>query len=176
MLAGRARGSPAGSLMVDPADAVSEAVVAVEGPDRLSLPQHVRRVLLTGNPLGHLEGAVAARRSRAEVAGRRGAGSRQVASGSSRILHFDELTCGLVGDPLDRLSAEPAWARGTSETSPESRIVVGTFVAVLAQRFRVRTEAIHRGLEVAGTSALTGDGGVGMTPATSRRRGGLIMK
>lgn len=176
MIAGRDRGSRAGSLLVDPADAVAEAVLVVEGPDRLSLPQNVRRILAMDKPLGYVVGAVAANLSRAEMSGRMGAGSRQVASGSSRILHFDELTCGLEGDPLDRLSAEPAWARGTSETSPESRIVVGTFVAVLAQKFRVRTEAIHRGLEVAGTSALTGDAGVGMTPATSRRRVGRFMK
>lgn len=176
MIAGRDRGSRAGSLLVDPADAVAEAVLVVEGPDRLSLSQNARRILAMDKPLGYVVGAVSANLSRAEMSGRMGAGSRQVASGSSRILHFDELTGGLEGDPLDRLAAEPAWACGASETSPESRNVVGTFVAVLAQRFRVRTKAIHRGLEVAGTSALMGDAGVGMTPATSRRRVGLFMK
>ena len=176
MIAGRDRGARGGSLLVDPADAVTEAILVVQGPERLSLSQNVRRILAMERPLGYVVGAVAANLSRAELSGQMGTGSRQVTRGSSRILHFDELAGVLESDPLDRLAAEPAWARGPSEPSPEVRMVVGTFVSVLAQRFRVRPEAIHRGLEVAGTAALIGDAGVGMTAATSRRRVGLFMK
>lgn len=176
MIARRGRGSRGGSLLVDPTDAVTEAVLVVEGPDRLPLSQNVHRILAMERPLGYVVGAVAANLSRADMAGRMGAGSRQVSRGSSRILHFDELSRALDGEPLDRLAAQPAWARGPDGTSPEARIVVGVFVGVLAQRFRVRSEAISRGLEVAGTAALAGDAGAGMTPATSRRRVGRFMK
>lgn len=176
MISSRDRGSRSGSLLVDSSDAVAEAVLVVEGPDRLSLSQNVRRILAMKKPLGYVVGSVATNLSRAEMSGQMGAGSRQVERGSSRILHFDELSCALDCDPLDRLAAAPAWARGPSEGSTEARMVVGTFVAVLAQRFRVRAEAIHRGLEVAERAALRGDAGVGTTPATARRRVGLFMK
>ncbi|WP_330884959.1 hypothetical protein [Brachybacterium sp.] len=176
MIAGRGRGSRGGSLLVDPTDAVAEAVLVVEGPDRLSRSQNVNRILAMERPLGYVVGAVAANLSRADLAGRMGAGSRQVSRGSLRILHFDELSRALDGEPLDRLSAQPAWARGPDGTSPEARMVVGVFVGLLAQRFHVRSEAICRGLEVAGTAALAGDAGAGMTPATSRRRVGRFMK
>lgn len=176
MIASRSRGSNRGSLLVDPTDAVAEAVLVVEGPDRLTLSQNVRRILAMERPLGYVVGAVAANLSRAEMSGHMGAGSRQMTPGSSRILHFDELPHALDCEPLDRLAAEPAWARGPSEPSPEARLVVGMFIGVLAQRFAVQAKVIRRGLEAAGTTTLAGDAGVGMTPATARRRVGTFMK
>lgn len=176
MITGRGHGSRGGSLLVDPTDAVAEAVLVVEGPDRLSLSQNAQRILEMDRPLGYVVGAVATNLSRADMAGHMGAGSRQVSRGSSRILHFDDLSRALEDDPLDRLATQPAWARGPDGTSPEARIVIGAFVGVLVQRFRARSEAICRGLEVAGTAALAGDAGVGMTPATSRRRIGRFVK
>lgn len=176
MVAGRDRGYRASSLLVDPSDAAAEAVMVVEGPDRLALSQNVRRILAMERPLGYVVGAVSKNLSRAELSGQMGAGSRQVTRGSTRILHFNELDGALESDPLDRLSSEAAWAGGQGEGSREARTVVGSFVAVLAQRFRVRPDVSRRGLEVAGTAALEGDTGVGMTPATARRRVGLFMK
>lgn len=170
------RDSHGRALLVDASDAVSEAVLVVDGPDRLSMPQNVRRILEMEKPLGYVVGAVDTNLSRAKLSGHMGVGSRQVARGAARVLHFDELGHTPENDPLDRLSAAPAWARRQSDTSPEARKVVGSFIGVLAQRFRARPEAIQRGLEVAGTAALSGDAGAGMTPATARRRAGLFMK
>lgn len=176
LIAARERGSRSESLLTDPADAVAEAVLVVDGPERVSLAQNVQRILGMDKPLGYVVGSVAANLSRADMAGQMGSGSRQVGRGATRVLHFDELAIAGECEPLDRLNAEPAWARGPGRASQEARLVAGTFVALLAQRFRVRAEATWLGLEVAGTSALTGDAGVGMTPATARRRVGLFMK
>lgn len=170
------RDARAGAVLVDASDAVSEAVLVVDGPARLSLPQNVHRILAMEKPLGYVVGSVAANLDRAELAGHMGAGSRQVTRGSTRVLHFDELARLPESDPLDRLAARPAWARGECEVSAEARVVVRSFVGVLAQRFRVQPEVVRRGLEVAGTAAVAGDAGVGMTPATARRRVGLFMK
>lgn len=171
------RGSRGGDLLlVDASDAVLEAVLIVEGPDRLSLPQNVHRILAMDKPLGYVVGAVTTNLARAELSGHMGAGSRQVGRGSRRVLHFEELSRETESDPIDRLVAEPVWARGQSEAPAEARMVIGSFVAVLAQRFRVRPEVARRGLEVAGTAALLGDAGVGLTPATARRRVGLFME
>lgn len=176
MIASRERASSGGKLLVDPSDAVTEAVLVVDGPERLTLSQNVHRILAMDRPLGYVVGSVAKNLSRAELAGQMGAGSRQVARGSSRIMHFDELGPALDADPLDRLSAETVWAGGQGEASDEARMVAGTFVGVLAQRFQVNPVAARRGLEIAGTAALEGDTGAGMTPATTRRRIGLFMK
>ncbi|MCT2296080.1 hypothetical protein M3F57_08015 [Brachybacterium muris] len=164
-----------GGVLLDASDAVSEAVLVVDGPDHLSLSQNVCRILAMEKPLGYVVGAVVANLARAELAGRMGAGSRQVTRGSTRVLHFEELVCSLGGDALDRMAMEPAWARGPGDVSPEACRVVGSVVAVLVQRFQVRPEVIRRGLDVAATAALSGDAGVGMTPATARRRVGLFM-
>ncbi|WP_394216806.1 hypothetical protein [Brachybacterium vulturis] len=175
-IAGRHRGSRGGAVLLDGSDAASEAVLVVEGPARLSLSQNVHRILEMEKPLGYVVGAVAANLSRAELAGRMGAGSRQVTRGSTRVLHFDDLARLPENDPLDRLAARPAWAREQCEGSAEARLVVSAFVGVLAQRFQVRPERVRRGLEVAATAAVAGDSGVGITPATARRRVGLFMK
>lgn len=176
MISSRNRASSDSKLLVDPSDAVTEAVLVVEGPERLTLSQNVHRILEMERPLGYVVGSVAKNLSRTELAGQMGAGSRQVARGTSRILHFDELTPALDADPLDRLSAEAAWPGGQGEASDEARMVANTFIGVLAQRFQVRRAAARRGLEIAGTAALEGDTGAGMTPATTRRRIGLFMK
>lgn len=162
--------------LADPADVVSEAIFVTEGPAGVSLADNVRRILQMEKPLGYVVGAVSANLSRDVLAGRMGVGARQVASGSSPVLHFDQLTRAPEDNPLDRLVAGPAWAWGQGEGSREARTVIGSFVALLAQRFRVRPEISRHGLEVAGTAALDGDTGVGMTPATARRRVGLFMK
>ncbi|MGP9747222.1 hypothetical protein [Brachybacterium sp. AOP29-B2-41] len=170
------RDSVSGALLVDASDALSEAVLVVDGPDRLSLSQNVRRILAMEKPLGYVIGAVVGNLSRAELAGRMGVGSRQVTRGSTRVLHFDELACMPESDPLDRLAAVPAWAREQGDVSREACLVVSSFVMILAQRFGVRPEVTRRGLEVAEMAALRGEVGAGMTPATARRRVGLFMK
>jgi hypothetical protein len=170
------RDSSGSALLVDASDVVSEAVLVVDGPDQLSLPQNVRRILAMEKPLGYVVGAVVGNLSRAELSGCMGVGSRQVTRGSTRVLHFDELAYATESDPMDRLAVEPAWARRQVEESPEAGMVVRTFVGVLAQRFRVRPAVTRRGLEVAEMAALRGDTGAGMTPATARRRVGLFMK
>lgn len=176
MVAGREHKGRRVSLLVDPADAVAEAVLVVDGSDRLSMPQNVRRILAMERPLGYVVGAVDQNLVRAELSGRMGTDSRQWSRGSARILHFDELGGSLEGDPLERLTARPAWPAGLGEGSREARTAVSTFVAVLAQRFHVRPEQSRRGLEIAGSSVLEGDMGAGMTPATTRRRLGRFMK
>ena len=162
--------------LADPADVVSEAIFVVEGPAGVSLAENVQRILQMKKPLGYVVAAVSANLSRDVLAGRMGVGARQIASGSSPVLHFDQLARASEDNPLDRLTAEPAWAGGQGEGSCEARTVVGSFVAVLAQRFRIRPEISRHGLEIAGTAALEGDTGVGMTPATARRRVKLFMK
>lgn len=82
-----------GGVLLDASDAVSEAVLIVDGPAHLSLSQNVCRILAMEKPLGYVVGAVVANLARAELAGRMGAGSRQVTRGSTRVLHFEELTC-----------------------------------------------------------------------------------
>ncbi|MDN5899318.1 MAG: hypothetical protein L0H74_04550 [Brachybacterium sp.] len=123
-IAGMQRSSRGGAVLVDASDAVSEAVLVVDGPARPSLSQNVHRILAMERPLGYVVGAVAANLSRAELAGRMGAGSRQVTRGSTRVLHFDDLTRLPQSDPLDRSAARPAWARGECEASAEARLVV----------------------------------------------------
>ena len=76
----------------------------------------------------------------------------------------------MESDPLDRLSARPAWVRGQGEGSREARATVDSFVGILSQRFKVRPDISRRALEIAGTSTVEGDMGVGLTPAMSRRR------
>lgn len=164
------------ALLVDASDAVSEAVLVVEGPSRLSLSQNIRRILAMEKPLGYVVAAVSANLSRAELAGQMGTGSRHVAAGAPRVLHFGELTSTSERDPLDKLEADPAWSRGQCEGSGEARAMVSSFIAVLAQRFQVQPEISRRGLEVAGSTALMGDTGVGLTPSTSRRRVGSFLK
>lgn len=100
------------ALLVDASDAVSEAVLVVEGPSRLSLSQNIRRILAMEKPLGYVVAAVSANLSRAELAGQMGTGSRHVAAGTPRVLHFGELTSTSESDPLDKLEADPAWSRG----------------------------------------------------------------
>lgn len=175
-MAGLGRDSSGGALLVDASDAVSEAVLVVDGPDRLSLSQNVRRILAMEKPLGYVVSAVVGNLSRAELSGRMGVGSRQVTGGATRVLHFDELAYAMESDPLDRLAAEPAWARLQGEGSRDEGMVVRSFVGILAQRFGVRLTVAHRGLEVAEMAALRGDTGAGMTPATARRRVGLFMR
>lgn len=162
--------------LADPADVVSEAIFVVDGPADVSLAENVRRILQMEKPLGYVVGAVSANLSRDVLAGRMGVGARQIASGSSPVLHFEQLARTPEDSPLDRMAAGSAWAGGQGEGSREARTVVGSFVAVLAQRFQVRPEVSRRGLEVAGTAALEGDTGVGLTPATARRRVGRFMK
>lgn len=176
MTSSRGRSSFDGSSSVEPADAVSEAVLVVSGSGRLSMAQNVHRILEMERPLGYVVGAVAKNLSRTELASEMGTDSRQVSAGTPRILHFYELESSMESDPLDRLSAEPAWVRGQGQASREARAAVDSFVAILAQRFKVRPELSRRALEIAGTSAVDGDMGVGLTPATARRRAGRFMK
>jgi len=140
------------------------------------MAENIYRILQMERPLGYVVGSVAKNLSRAELAAQMGAGSRQVSPGTSRVLHFYELESSTESEPLDRLSARPAWVRGQGEASREARANVDSFVALLAQRFKVRPELSRRVLEIAGTSAVDGDTGVGLTSATARRRAGRFMK
>lgn len=176
MTVGRGRGSRYGSSTVEPADAVAEAVLVVAGSGRLSMAENIYRILKMERPLGYVVGAVAKNLARADLASQMGAGSRQVSPGTARILHFYELESSMQSDPLDRLSAEPAWVRGQGEASREARATIDSFVAILAQRFKVRPELSRRALEIAGTSAVDGDMGVGLTSATARRRASRFVK
>lgn len=171
----RTEGRVEGTL-AEPADVVSEAIFVVDGPAGVPLAENVRRILHMDKPLGYVIGAVSANLSRDVLAGRMGVGSRQITGGASAVLHLDELARTSESDPLDRLSAVPAWAGGQGEGSRDARLTVSSFVSVLSQRFKIRPEISRRGLEVAGTAALEGDTGVGMTPATTRRRVSRFMK
>lgn len=176
MIAGQRRSVGDGSSSVEPADAVAEAVLVVSGSGRLSLAENVHRILELERPLGYVIGAVAKNLSRAELAGEMGIDSRQVSPGVPRVLHLYEVESSMESDPLDRLSARPAWVRGRGEASREARATVDSFVGILAQRFKVRPDISRRALEIAGTSAVDGDMGVGLTPATARRRTSRFLK
>lgn len=163
-------------MLVDPDDVVSEAIFVVQGPSSTSLAVNARRILEMQRPLGYVIAAVSANISRSILAGRMGVGSRQVTAETSAVVRFEQLSGELRDSPLDRIATSPVWASGEGQASREARLIVGSFVAVLGQRFGVDGEAARRGLEVAGTAALEGDGGTGMTPATARRRRGMFMK
>lgn len=163
-------------MLVDPDDVVSEAIFVVQGPSSTSLAVNARRILEMQRPLGYVIAAVSANISRSMLAGRMGVGSRQVTAETSAVVRCEQLSGELRDSPRDRIATSPVWASGEGQASREARLIVGSSVAVLGQRFGVDGEAARRGLEVAGTAALEGDGGAGMTPATARRRRGMFMK
>lgn len=171
----RALGRGAETLL-DPDDVVSEAIFVVQGPSSTSLAVNARRILEMQRPLGYVIAAVSANISRTILAGRVGVGSRQVTAETSAVVRCEQLSGELRDSPRDRIATSPVWASGEGQASREARLIDGSFVAVLGQRFGVDVEAARRGLEVAGTAALEGDGGAGMTPATARRRRGMFMK
>lgn len=157
-------------VMASPADVVSEAVLVVDGPEDVPLGENVQRILSMEKPLGYVVSAVSANLSRAVLSERMGVGSRQVSGGSRPVLHFDELVSDGGEAALDRIEGEPAWRTGSPEISETTRVIHRSFVGVLAQRFQARPEVVRRGLYLAGTVAVEGDTGAGMTPATARRR------
>lgn len=162
-------------VMVAPDDVASEAVLVVDGPPDVPMAENVARILAMDSPLGYVVSAVSANLSRSVLADRMGVDSRQVSSGSRPVVRFMELE--RDGESVAaRHDFRSPWAPAEAEGSRRARMVRDAFSGVLIQRFRVAPDAVRAGLDVAGTAAVDGETGVGMTPATTRRRIGRFME